>query len=112
MRSLANAWLAAGHAVFEVAQPSPQRLDRRLQRTRRYDALDADLGDRLRRREQDFVQAFAWPYSGELDLDVPARLQTRQLDDVLGELHDPDRLAHVKHVDGDIRALRTECVTR
>src|SRR6516225_7090999 len=46
--------------------------------------------------------------AGELDLDVAARFQARQLDDALGQIHDPHRLTHVKHIDRDIGTLRPE----
>ena len=60
------------------------------------------------RGEQDFVQPLARPHAGEHDLDVVARLQAGQPDHALGKIDDLHRLAHVEHIDRDVRLRRRQ----
>lgn len=46
-----------------------------------------------------FLQLFARPRAGEDDLDVTALGETREPDEVAGEVQHADRLAHVEHED-------------
>ena len=52
------------------------------------------------------------PHAGEHDLDVVARLQPGQPDHALGQIDDLDRLAHVEHIDRNVRAHRRQRVGR
>src|SRR5579862_1573630 len=64
------------------------------------------------RGAQLFVKLLARAHTGELDLDVFMRLQTRQQNQVSGEVHDFDRLTHVQDTDlaavSDDRSLQHE----
>ncbi len=53
------------------------------------------------------VELLAGAQSGELDLDIPVRDEAGQLDEVLGEVKDLDRVAHVEHE--DIAAVAHGC---
>src|SRR3989442_10777617 len=43
------------------------------------------------------IQALARAYPGVANLDVAPRLEPGEADQIGGEVHDPDRLAHVEH---------------
>ncbi len=73
-------------------------------------ADDADFDHGLLACEQDFVHALARPHAGEYDIDVAAGLEAGEPDHALGEVDDFHRLAHIEHIDRDIRTFGPERV--
>src|SRR5437868_9415771 len=53
--------------------------------------------------ERLLVQPLAWAHTGIADLDVAPHLEPGEADQIGGEVHDPDRLAHVE--DEDLPAM-------
>ena len=53
----------------------------------------------LMRQKEFLVQLFAGAQTGEDDLDITLHLQSGQANQVVGQIHDADGLAHIKHKD-------------
>src|SRR5258708_1191324 len=89
--------------MLQCCKPAAHRLERRTDRLGGDDAFNADRGCRLLAREQDLVQALAWPDAGKGDVDVSAGLEPGESDHPLGKVDDLHRLTHVEDVDRNAR---------